>query len=56
MLLADHVVAPLVGGAAGGGGAAGAGADSVGAATGALESAFCQAPMAEESLATMLER
>ncbi len=47
MLLADQVVAPLVGGAAGGGG---------GGAIGALASALCQAAIADLSLATMLER
>jgi len=51
MLLADQVVAPLVGGAAGGGGAGGGGG-----AIGALASALCQAAIADLSLATMLER
>ncbi len=51
MLLADQVVAPLVGGTAGG-----AGAGDGGGLSGALASALCQAPIAEASFATMLER
>jgi hypothetical protein len=55
MPLADHVVAPLLGGTTEGGGATG-GSGGTGGVTGVLLSAAVHSAIAEASFATMFDR